>query len=87
MSAKQKIDNGFFLYEAEIKSKKEKKDQKASSCARDAKVSRLGDMFLDMNLNTSICLSSSDSYSDVDFITYLKKKRVYKLFIYKRSDD
>ena len=54
MSAKQKIDNGFFLYEAEIKSKKEKKDQKANSCTRDAKVSRLGDMFLDINPHSSI---------------------------------
>ena len=28
MSAKQKTDSGFVLYEAEIKNKKEKKDQK-----------------------------------------------------------
>ena len=54
MSAKQRIDSGFFLYEAEIKSKKEKKDQKANSCIRDAKVSRLGDMFLDINPDSSI---------------------------------
>ena len=76
MSAKQKIDNGFFLYEAEIKSKKEKKDQKANSCARDAKVSRLGDMFLDINPDSSFYLSSSSSSSDEDFITPRKKKKM-----------
>ena len=76
MSAKQRIDSGFFLYEAEIKSKKEKKDQKANSCTRDAKVSRLGDMFLDINPDSSFYLSSSSSSSDEDFITHRKKKKM-----------
>ena len=71
-----KIDSGFFLYEAEIKSKKEKKDQKANSCSRDAKVSRLGGMFLDINPDSSFYSSSSSSSSDEDFITYRKEKRV-----------
>ena len=76
MSAKQRIDSGFFLHEAEIKSKKEKKDQKAISCTRDAKVSRLGDMFVDINPDSSIYLSSSSSSSDEDFITHRKKKKM-----------
>ena len=68
--------SGFFLREAEIKSKKEKKDKKADQFTGDAKVSRLGDMFLDMNPNASICLSSSNSSSDEDFVTHHKKKRM-----------
>ena len=68
--AKQKIDSGFFLHEAKLKIKREKKDKKADQFTGNAKVSRLGDMFLDMNPNALNSLSFKDSSSDEDFVTH-----------------
>ena len=42
---------GFFLHEAELKIKRVKKDKKPDQFTGNAKVSRLEDMFLDMNTN------------------------------------
>ena len=74
--AKQKIDSGFFLHEAELKIKKEKKDKKAEHFLGTAKVSGLGDMFLDMNPDVINSSSSCDNSSDEDFVTHHKKKRM-----------
>ena len=74
--AKQKIDSGFFLHEAEIKIKKEKKDKKAEHFLGSAKVSGLGDMFMDLNPEVSNSSSSCENSSDEDFVTHYKKKRM-----------
>ena len=74
--AKKKIDSGFFLHEAEIKIKKEKKDKKAEHFLGSAKVSGLGDMFMDLNPEVSNSSSSCDNSSDEDFVTHYKKKKM-----------
>ena len=74
--AKKKIDSGFFLHEAEIKIKKEKKDKKAEHFLGSAKVSGLGDMFMDLNPEVSNSSSSCENSSDEDFVTHYKKKRM-----------
>ena len=76
--AKKKIDSGFFLHEAEIKIKKEKKDKKAEHFLDTAKVSVLGDMFMDLNPEVSNSSSSCDceNSSDEDFVTHYKKKKM-----------
>ena len=74
--AKKKIDSGFFLHEAEIKIKKEKKDKKAEHFLGSAKVSGLGDMFMDLNPEVSNSSSCCENSSDKDFVTHHKKKRM-----------
>ena len=74
--AKKKIDSGFFLHEAELKIKKEKKDKKAEHFLGTAKVSVLGDMFMDLNPEVSNSSSSCENSSDEDFVTHHKKKRM-----------
>ena len=60
LSEKQRIDSGYYLYQAELKKKKEKNLQK------DEKVySKLGAMFaVDQELDTTH--SSSDSDADIN---------------------
>ena len=61
----------FFLHEAELKIKKEKK------CAHSpgiANLSEIGDMF--MNTYPELSYSSSTNSSDEDFIIHHKKKRM-----------
>ena len=74
--AKKKIDSGFFLHEAELKIKKEKKDKKTEHFLGTAKVSVLGDMFMDLNPEVSDSLSSCENSSDEDFVTHYKKKKM-----------
>ena len=74
--AKKKIDSGFFLHEAEIKIKKEKKDKKAEHFLGSAKVSVFGDMFMDLNPEVSNSSSSCENSSDEDFVTHYKKKKM-----------
>ena len=72
--SKTEIDSGFFLHEAELKIKKEKKDKKSDHYLGTAKVSGLADMFLDMNPDVKV--SSSNNSSDEHFVTHHKKERM-----------
>ena len=61
MSEKQRIDSGYYLYQAEVKSKKEKEALKAKKI-----YSNLGAMFAaDKN-----CSTENSSNSDNDFVPH-----------------
>ena len=74
--AKKKIDSGFFLHEAELEIKKEKKDKKTEHFLGIAKISVFGDMFMDLNPEVRDSLSSCENSSDEDFVTHHKKRRM-----------
>ena len=53
-----------------------KKDKKTEHFLGTAKISVLGDMFMDLNPEVSDSLSSCENSSDEDFVTHHKKKRM-----------
>ena len=73
VTEKERIDSGFFLYQAELKKKKEKNDKKQLKEYSKSVVSGLGAMFeIDSNTEES---NLSSSCSDEDFnITHNRKK-------------
>ena len=75
VTAKQKIDSVFFLHEAELKLKKREEREKMYLFLGTAKVSELGDMFMDMNPEVVFSSSSTNS-GDEDFIIHYKKKTI-----------
>ena len=66
LSEKQRIDSGYYLYQAEVKSKKEKEALKAKKI-----YSNLGAMFAaDKNIGST----ENSSNSDEDFVLHHAKK-------------
>ena len=66
LSEKQRIDSGYYLYQAEVKSKKEKEALKAKKI-----YSNLGAMFAADKNNGS---TENSSNSDEDFVLHHAKK-------------
>ena len=66
MSEKQRIDSGYYLYQAEVKSKKEKEALKAKKI-----YSNLGAMFAADN---NIGSTENSSNSDEDFVLHHARK-------------
>ena len=66
LSEKQRIDSGYYLYQAEVKSKKEKEALKAKKV-----YSNLGAMFeVDINIGST----ENSSNSDEDIVLHHAKK-------------
>ena len=72
---KERIDSGYFLYQAAQKKKKEKKSEKKDKEAKKTSYADLGAMFeKEKDLCSNESSFSSDS-SDEDFIITQKRKR------------
>ena len=70
---KERIDSGYYLYQAELKKKEEKKKQKKENISAKNASAGLGAMFEnDSCTNESSCPSDSN---DEDFCPFQKRKR------------
>ena len=73
ITEKERIDSGYFFYQAELKKKNEKKDKKKLKEDSKSVATGLGAMF-EMGSNTDE-LNLSSSCSDEDFSITQKRKR------------